>query len=335
MSNLTSSTGFGTGTGNKTLLEFPDLCTLQTCDLTLANFIYIPTLAGNAIVTAVFGLCVIGQLVVGIKHKTWGYMSAIVFGLILEIIAFVARIMLNNNPFDDDAFLMYLVTCTIAPALFTAAIYLCLARIVNIYGTHLSYFKPRTYTIVFCTIDFVCLLLQAAGGAIASIADTRSLNDTGRWIMIAGLLLQVFGLAFFLLTGGFFAFSAFRERGNWNQKYITITRTFLFKSFLAGLFLATITILIRSIYRCVELWGGFEGELFVGHELTFMMLEPVMIIIAVLCLTILHPAICFQGAWHDANFNFRTKKGDSLKSRDSSDAEAQKTGEGEFQMRAT
>lgn len=67
-----------------------------------------------------------------------------------------------------------------------------------------------------------------------------------------------------------------------------------------------------------------------------MILEPVMIIIAVLCLTILHPAVCFQGSWHDANFNFRTKKGELLKSRDStsSDTEAQLTTEG-FQMKST
>ena len=122
MSNKTSSNGFEAGTGNQTLLEFPNLCTLETCDLTMANFMYIPTLPGNAVVAAVFGLCVIAQLAIGIKHKTWGYMGAMVLGLILEIIGYVARILLHNNPFNGDNFLMYLVTCTIAPALFTAAV---------------------------------------------------------------------------------------------------------------------------------------------------------------------------------------------------------------------
>lgn len=122
MSNLTSSTGMGQGTGNKTLLEFPQYCTLETCDLTMANFMYIPTLPGNAVVAALFGICIVGQLWFGIKNKTWGYMGAMVFGCILEIIAYVARIMLHNNPFNGDSFLMYLVTCTIAPALFTAAV---------------------------------------------------------------------------------------------------------------------------------------------------------------------------------------------------------------------
>jgi hypothetical protein len=174
-------------------------------------------------------------------------------------------------------------------------------------------------------------LLQAAGGALAASSDTKEDNDMGRNIMIAGLIAQVVGLSLFLLAGGVFAASVLRSKGNWNRKYFTITTSFLFNAFLGGLFVASITILARSIYRCVELWGGFDGDLFVGHELTFMILEPAMIIIACFCLTFLHPAVCFQGAWHDSNFSFRTMKGDLLKSRDSSDTEAQMTGEA-FQM---
>jgi hypothetical protein len=56
-----------------------------------------------------------------------------------------------------------------------------------------------------------------------------------------------------------------------------------------------------------------------------MALEGAMIVIAAFCLTVLHPAICFQGAWHDANFNFRTKMNRSRSTkmeRSSSDEEA-------------
>lgn len=120
--NLTSRPGYGVGTGNKTLLEFPELCTIETCDLNMANFLYIPTLPGNAAVAAIFGILIVGQLGLGIKYKTWGYMVAMVFGLVLEIVGYVGRIMMHNNPFNGDAFLMYLVTCTIGPALFTAAV---------------------------------------------------------------------------------------------------------------------------------------------------------------------------------------------------------------------
>lgn len=73
----------------------------------------------------------------------------------------------------------------------------------------------------------------------------------------------------------------------------------------------------------VELWNGFNSDLFRGHEVTFIILESVMITIACLCLTALHPAVCFQGAWHDANFQFRSNGGkdQQLKSGSSMDEE--------------
>lgn len=104
----------------------------------------------------------------------------------------------------------------------------------------------------------------------------------------------------------------------WNAKYIRIVKSLIFKLFLGGLFVATITILARSVYRCVELWGGFESDLFMGHEVTFMVLEGVMCIIACSCLTFLHPGICFRGAFHEVAFRFRSKKGASVKSVDGS-----------------
>jgi hypothetical protein len=82
MSNLTHDNGHGVGTGNQTLLADPSLCTLQTCDLSLSSFNYLPTVAGNSIYAAIFGLFILIQLFLGIKHKTWGYMIATILGLV-------------------------------------------------------------------------------------------------------------------------------------------------------------------------------------------------------------------------------------------------------------
>ncbi len=122
MTNLTHSYGHGVGYGNETLLADPSLCTLETCDLSLASFLYIPTLPGNAIFAGIFGVTIIAQLYLGIKHKIWGYMIAMLLGLLLEVVGYVGRIMLHNAPFDDNNFLMYLVTLTIAPALLSASV---------------------------------------------------------------------------------------------------------------------------------------------------------------------------------------------------------------------
>ncbi|CZT08793.1 related to YER185w, Rta1p [Rhynchosporium graminicola] len=308
MTNLTHSYGHGKGYGNETLLLMPELCTLDTCDLSMASFLYIPTLPGNSIFAAIFGIYLVAQIYLGIKHKTWGYMTAMVMGLLLEIIGYVGRILLHNDPFSNDNFLIYLVTLTIAPALLSASVYLCLARIVNLYGENLSRFKPRTYTLFFVTCDIICLVLQALGGALASTADTESQGDLGKNIMMAGLVFQVVCLTCFATAATDFGLRVWKGKGQWNPRYLRIVATPLFKAFLIGLAVAVLTIFIRSAYRIAELSGGFNSHLFTDDEVAFMVLEGVMIIIACGCLTALHPAVCFQGVWHETNFVFRTSR---------------------------
>jgi hypothetical protein len=107
--------------GNDTLQKNPNLCTLDTCSLELASFLYLPTIPGNAIFAALFGIFIVGQLYLGIRHKVWGYMTAMILGLVLEVVGYVARILLHNSPFENNFFLIYLICLTIAPAFLTAA----------------------------------------------------------------------------------------------------------------------------------------------------------------------------------------------------------------------
>lgn len=112
-----------TAYGNITLLQNQNLCSLSTCDLTLASFDYRPSLGGNAFFAAIFGVYLILNIILGIRYKTWGYMTAMFWGLVGEIIGYVARILLYHNPFDPTGndFLIYIVCLTISPAFISAA----------------------------------------------------------------------------------------------------------------------------------------------------------------------------------------------------------------------
>jgi hypothetical protein len=92
-------------TFNGTILPDAELCTIDTCSLKYANFEYIPNLAGNIIYLAIFGILLIPQIFFGIKYKTWGYMAGMLGGLLLEIIGYVGRVQLHDNPFKFDPFL--------------------------------------------------------------------------------------------------------------------------------------------------------------------------------------------------------------------------------------
>ena len=71
-----------------------------------------------------------------------------------------------------------------------------------------------------------------------------------------------------------------------------------------GLAIATLAIFTRSIFRVAELNGGFHSAL-ANNEVAFMVLEGVMLVIALLALTILHPGICFDGQWNKTKWSFR------------------------------
>lgn len=204
----------------------------------------------------------------------------------------------------------YLCCLTIGPAFISASIYLCLARIIPVYSCTLSRFKPRTYTILFITCDFIALLLQAAGGAIASTAEDEDLTQTGIDIMIAGVSWQVFSLGLFAILCLEFGWRIKKAKeGDLSQDidFVQLRRTWLFRMFLWALGLATLTIFIRSVFRCVELREGFDGRL-ANDEVTFMVLEGAMIVIAVGSLTFWHPGVVYRGKWQAAGWSLRGRK---------------------------
>ena len=82
--------------------------------------------------------------------------------------------------------------------------------------------------------DLISLILQSAGGAMASIADTQKDTDLGVNVMIAGLIAQVVSLTVFAILCADFTY---QSRKHWNDRepqYFALRRTKLWKAFLAG-----------------------------------------------------------------------------------------------------
>jgi hypothetical protein len=82
-------------------------CTITTCPIECGQVVYVPTLSGNAAYAAIFGVILIAQLCLGIFYRTWGFLVGLTCGLLLEVVGYAGRIMLHNNPFDFNSFLMY------------------------------------------------------------------------------------------------------------------------------------------------------------------------------------------------------------------------------------
>ena len=213
-------------------------CTIDTCSLEIANFEYLPNLVGNYFFIGLFGALFLVNVPLGIYRRTWGVFIGMFFGLGLETAGYVGRIMGHWNPFAFNPFLIYLICLTIAPAFLSAAIYLCLARIIVAYGQDNSRFKPRTYSIVFMVSDFVALVLQGAGGGIAATAAGKSESQAqaGINIMIAGLVWQVASLLLFALACGDFAWRVRKGKGEGlaSSSFLDLRDSAKWKGFLYG-----------------------------------------------------------------------------------------------------
>lgn len=90
---------------NGTLIRGDD-CTLEICSLEYATIQYQPNLAGNILFIAIFALCLVVQIPLGWRYRTWGFFVAMFGGLILEIVGYVGRVQMHYDPFNFNNFIM-------------------------------------------------------------------------------------------------------------------------------------------------------------------------------------------------------------------------------------
>ncbi|GAB7347344.1 hypothetical protein MBLNU459_g4283t1 [Dothideomycetes sp. NU459] len=221
-------------------------------------------------------------------------------GCALEIIGYVGRILSYQNPFSNNAYLIQIICLTIAPAFLAAGLYLTLSRIVMTFGAENSRIKPLSYPRIFIPCDVISLLLQAAGGGIASAASHQNKNpNTGTYIMVAGLAFQVLTLFIFMglsVDFGLRTLKRYKSLGSndaFDQAHAGLRTSTRFKGFLVALSFATLCIFTRSVYRVAELSEGWNGHL-IHTQRYFIGLEGAIVSAAVIALNVFHPGICFR-----------------------------------------
>jgi RTA1 like protein len=128
----------------------------------------------------------------------------------------------------------YLISLTLGPTWLCASIYICFSRIVTVYSPDLSRLSPRKITVIFIVSDFISLLLQAGGGAIAVVADNLTFEYIGIHLTLAGLALQVFSLGVVLALAGDFARTCMKKTRDWIESYAVIRDSGYFKTFMIG-----------------------------------------------------------------------------------------------------
>ncbi|KAH9895463.1 RTA1-domain-containing protein [Xylariomycetidae sp. FL2044] len=277
-------------------------CTPELCGYENSFYMYRIEIVPNAVFLGMFGFSLLAFLAVYIVTRRGAtFTIAMVLGLLCEMLGYGGRILSWKNQWSEPGFLMQICCLTIAPAFLAAGIYLCIRKIVFAFGPENSRIPPEYYTRFFIPCDVVSLILQAVGGALASVAShNQEPTETGDNIMIAGLAFQVFTLFVFIVLCTDFTLNTLRRKKalgasalDQNPELVALRGSWMFRGFLVALGVSTITIFWRCVFRVAELSGGWTGPLMERQDL-FIGFEGVMITIAVYVLNIFHPSLCFK-----------------------------------------
>lgn len=154
---------------------------------------YKPSLAAGITFCVLFGIPLILHTFTSIRSRIW-WQTVFAVGALTEVIGWAGRTWSSECPYESNPFLIQITTLIIAPAFFTAGIYVILGHLIRSFGPHVSPISANMYLYIFCTADTISLVVQAVGGASAAIAFEKTPpgnTATGTHIMVAGILFQL------------------------------------------------------------------------------------------------------------------------------------------------
>ena len=142
-------TSYCLSNGNTDVCEI--LCSnnpnLPICSNVPSYYYYRMDIAANSIFLAIFSLSLIAYLATYIAtRRGLGFTIAMTLGLIAEILGYTGRILSWQNQWSETPFLIQICCLTFGPAFMAAGVYLCLRRIVFVFGPDNSRIPPQWYT---------------------------------------------------------------------------------------------------------------------------------------------------------------------------------------------
>ncbi|SCZ92578.1 BZ3500_MvSof-1268-A1-R1_Chr5-2g07996 [Microbotryum saponariae] len=238
--------------------------------------------AAAVVFITLFGLITIINAFHVFKSKVWWI-------LIRQVIGWSGRLWSSKNVYSLDAFLIQQCALIISPCFYSAALYGSLGMLTRTLGAEHSRLRPNFYMLVFCLADLLALVVQAVGGAMAAIAlENGKASETGTHIMVAGIALQLAAMLAFCALGYDFLRRAIRSPAYQERKTQPGVKL---QRIVYGMVWAAFWILVRCLYRMVELSQGWTGYL-ITHEPFFICLDAIPMVLCQAAFVIAFPPFC-------------------------------------------
>ncbi|MCJ1311302.1 hypothetical protein MMC25_004973 [Agyrium rufum] len=206
----------------------------------------------------------------------------------VEWIGYIARYFsAKQNPnYTLGPFIVQILGPLLGPTLFLASIYMWTGRVmIATKSENYSIVRQSFLTKIFVTGDVVAFLTQALGGSLET-SNTVNTLKIGKDIVLAGLAIQIFNLFAFMCVALVFTLRLRRQptllstpEGSplrWQKSMLVIG-------------IASLLILIRSVYRMVEYGEGINGWLD-RHEWTFYVFDSLLMFVVLVLFNVVHPS---------------------------------------------
>jgi hypothetical protein len=137
---------------------------------------YEPSLAGNAVLLALFAVLVPVALALGVRYQSSVFSTTIITGLFLEIIGYVGRVLLaTSNRGRRVNFILSHIGTILAPVFISLAVFRLMPPIVATYGEQFRAWRPKWHNIVFYIFALAAVALQVVGGVLSTIPSNKPL----------------------------------------------------------------------------------------------------------------------------------------------------------------
>ncbi|KAJ6007518.1 hypothetical protein N7540_011494 [Penicillium herquei] len=229
-----------------------------------ALYRYTPSIAAAAVFGGIFLLLSFLHLIRLLRNRHYFFIPFIV-GLLFECAGYIARIFSHFDKMALGPYIVQTMLILIAPPLFAASIYMILGRIIVRLGAEEKSIIPvRFLTKLFVTGDVISFLLQCGGGGFMA-AGTLSAMNIGANIVVGGLVVQLLFFGFFVYLSASLHWRM-KRRSKYNhveesvRSYGTESgNKITWESLMWAIYVASLLILVRSVFRVVEFVEGNDG----------------------------------------------------------------------------
>nr|GAT57085.1 predicted protein [Mycena chlorophos] len=259
---------------------------------------YTPTEYVCIIYVVLFSLSTIIHIGQAGRYRLWWLFPTAIFAGLIEIVGWAARLWSSIAVHEVKPYEIQLVTTLCAPTPLAAANFTTLGGMITRMGPQYSRLGPKKYTAIFLCCDVFSLLVQGIGGGIGAhaVAVNKS-PKTGGHVMLLGIILQLLTIVLYVLCAGEFVYRYLHDRplskrveaGNTTPRGPGAPSLSPdMRLLLYGMSFNTLCLLIRAIYRVIELAFGFRGRI-VETQVYFNVLDAAMITLAIWALNFTHP----------------------------------------------